>query len=183
MDDFRYMMLKNVNALTESEIRKLANIRRALPKPSEKTLMQKVIPADDIEQYISGQYFGVQGSIAIASDAKHLKTFEDYYYGLRLDYKNTKFHISRNSCGVIRFKSSKTPQNIVIPKGGTFDNWAYPFTSTGFTSGNNGRLGIPEWNLLQRIDFEDDAELWEVYSNGQEVLRAVFKNNKFHAIK
>ncbi len=27
------------------------------------------------------------------------------------------------------------------------------------------------------------AELWEVYSNGQEVLRAVFKNNEFHAIK
>jgi hypothetical protein len=183
MDDFRYMMLKNVNALTESEIRKLANIRRALPKPNEKTLMQKVIPADDIEQYISGQYFGVQGSIAIASDAKHLKTFEDYYYGLRLDYKNTKFHISKNSCGVIRFKSSKTPQNIVIPKGGTFDNWAYPFTSTGFTSGNNGRLGIPEWNLLQRIDFEDGAELWEVFNDGRETLRAVYKDGKFNTIK
>ena len=60
---------------------------------------------------------------------------------------------------MIRFKSSKTPQNIVIPKGGTFDNWGYPFTSIGFTSGNNGRLGISEWNLLQRIDFEDGTEL------------------------
>jgi len=30
---------------------------------------------------------------------------------------------------------------------------------------------------------EDGAELWEVYINGQEVLRAVFINNKFHVIK
>ena len=183
MDDFHYMMLKQVNTLTEAEKMKLARIRNALPKPNANTVMQKIIPADDIEQYISGQYLGVQGSIAIASDAKHLKTFEDYYYGLRLDYKNTKFHISKNSCGVIRFKSSKTPQNIVIPKGGTFDNWAYPFTSTGFTSGNNGRLGIPEWNLLQRIDFEDGAELWEVFNDGRETLRAVYKDGKFNTIK
>ena len=33
------------------------------------------------------------------------------------------------------------------------------------------------------VTIEDGSELWEVYSNGQEVLRAVFKNNKFHAIK
>ncbi len=33
------------------------------------------------------------------------------------------------------------------------------------------------------ITKEDGAEVWEVYSNGQEVLRAVFINNKFHVIK
>ena len=51
-------------------------------------------------------------------------------------------------------------------------NMDYPFTSIGFTSGNNGRLGIPEWNLLQRIDFEDGAELWEVFNDGRETLRS-----------
>lgn len=54
----------------------------------------------------------------IASDTKHLKSFEDYYYGLRLDYTDTKFHISKNSCGVIRFKSKEVVDNIIIPKGG-----------------------------------------------------------------
>ena len=48
----------------------------------------------------------------------------------------------------------------------------YPFTSIGFTSGNNGRLGIPEWNLLQRIDFEDGAELWEVVNDGRKTRRS-----------
>ena len=84
---------------------------------------------------------------------------------------------------VISFKSKDIPQNIVIPKGGTFDNWVYPFTSTGFTAGNNGRFGIPEWNLLQRIDFEDGAELWEVFNDGRETLRAVYKDGKFNTIK
>ena len=37
------------------------------------------------------------------------KSFEDYYYGLRLDYEKTKFHLSKNSCGVIRFKSEVNP--------------------------------------------------------------------------
>ena len=84
---------------------------------------------------------------------------------------------------VIRFKSKDIPENIVIPNGGTFDNWLYPFTSTGFTSGNNGRLGIPEWNLLQRIDFEDGAELWEVFNDGTEKLRAIFDGVKFNRVK
>lgn len=92
-------------------------------------------------------------------------------------------HLSKNSCRVIRFKSKDIPENIVIPKGGTFDNWVYPFASTGFTSGNNGRLGIPEWNLLQRIDFEDGAELWEVFNDGRETLRAVYKDGEFNTIK
>ena len=174
MDDFRYMMLKNVNALTESEKVKLARIRNAIPKPDANTVMQKVIPKDDINKYLSGDYIEVGGSVAIASDTKHLKSFEDYYYGLRLDYIGTKFHISKNSCGVIRFKSKDIPGNIVIPKGGTFDDWDYPFTATGFTSGNRGRLGIPEWNLLRRVKFNEGDEIWEVSNDGKEILGAIY---------
>ena len=185
MDDFRYMMLKNVNALTESEKVKLARIRNALPKPDANTVMQKVIPKDDINKYLSGDYIEVGGSVAMASDTKHLKTFEDYYYGLRLDYIGTKFHISNNSCGVIRFKSKDIPGNIVIPKGGTFDDWDYPFTATGFTSGNRGRLGIPEWNLLRRVKFNEGDEIWEVSNDGKEILRAIYskEDEKFIIIK
>ena len=81
---------------------------------------------------------------------------------------------------VIRFKSEDAPQILVIP---TSEDIDYPFTAQGFTSGNNGRLGIPEWNLLQRIDFEDGAELWEVFNDGRETLRAVYKDGKFNTIK
>ena len=75
MDDFHY------------EIKKLTRIRKAIPKPDENTLMQKVVTKETMNRYLGGKYAGqVGGSVAIASDTKHLKTFEDYY-GLRLDYK------------------------------------------------------------------------------------------------
>ena len=50
----------------------------------------------------------------------------------------------------------------------------YPFTSIGFTSGNNGRLGIPEWNLLRRVKFNEGDEIWEVSNDGKEILRAIY---------
>ena len=88
MDDFHYMMQKHANALTPNEIKKLTRIRKAIPKPDENTLMQKVVTKETMNRYLGGKYAGqVGGSVAIASDTKHLKTFEDYYYGLRLDYK------------------------------------------------------------------------------------------------
>lgn len=38
---------------------------------------------------------------------------------------------------------------------------------------------ITSWYAI----IDEGAELWEVYSNGHKVLKTVFKNNKFHAIK
>ena len=110
------------------------------------------------------------------------KSFEDYYYGLRLDYEKTKFHLSKNSCGVIPFKSEDAPQILVIP---TSEDIDYPFTAQGFTSGNNGRLGIPEWNLLRRVKFNEGDEIWEVSNDGKEILRAIYskEDEKFIIIK
>ena len=177
LDDFHYMMQKNVNALTDAEKIKLTNIRNALPKPDANTLMQKAIPQRDIIKYLSGQYKEFGGFVSRASDAKHLKNFEDIYNGLRLDYSGTTFFVEEGSCGLIRFKSTDIPSKIVIPKGGTFDTYDYPFTSTGFTSGKQGRLGIPELNLTERIKFSNGDEIWEVLNNGTEKLRAVYNKD------
>ena len=61
----------------------------------------------------------------------------------------------------------------------------YPFTAHGFTSGNNGRLGVPEWNLLRRVKFNEGDEIWEVSNDGKEILRAIYSkgNKKFIIIK
>jgi hypothetical protein len=48
-----------------------------------------------------------------------------------------------------------------------------PFTGHGFTSGNNGLLGVPEWKTGY-LTPDNGAELWEVFSDGTEVLRAKF---------
>ena len=185
MDDFRYMMLKNVNALTESEKVKLARIRNAIHKPDANTVMQKVIPKTDIENYInptSNYYKQIGGYVSTAADTKHLKTFNDLYYGERLDYTNSKFFMSANSCGIIRFKNTRSSE-VVIPIGSQYNGYDYPFTAHGFTSGSNGRLGVPEWHFQSRIDIQEGTEIWEIFNDGTEELRAIFVGVKFNRVK
>ena len=45
----------------------------------------------------------------------------------------------------------------------------------GLPSGTNGRLGVPEWKMNSFADLQNgEAELWEVFSDGSEVLKARF---------
>ena len=192
IDDFRYMMLKRVNALTESEKATLARIRNAIPKPDANTLMQKVIPKDVINMYLRevNPYTTVGGFVTRASDAKHLKTYDDIYWGLRLDYVNDggrlMNYIEDGSCGVIRFKTKSTSE-LSIPREELLDNNNYPYTGHGFTSGKQGRIGVPEFKFRNQFyaELNDGAELYEVFSDGREVLKAIFSNkeNKFIPVK
>jgi len=58
-----------------------------------------------------------------------------------------------------------------------------PYTGNGFTGGNNGKLGVPEWKSPYNT-LNDGAELYEVFSDGTEILRARFSlaQNKFISI-
>ena len=99
------------------------------------------------------------------------KTFKNYwrdYYGLRLGYEKTL-----------------NLDNLVPPIDSRFTS-EYPFTRNGFTSGNNGRLGIPEYVLDKRVSPKIGSEIWRIKPDGTEELR-VFKeeNNieRFYKIK
>ena len=50
--------------------------------------------------------------------------------------------------------------------------WNYPFTP-----GNNSRLGVPEWNLPERIKITDGDEIWEVFNDGTQRLRGVYNED------
>ena len=88
-------------------------------------------------------------------------------------------HLSKNSCGVIRFKSEDALQILVIP---TSEDMDYPFTAQGFTSGNNGRLSVPEWYLQSRIDIQEGTEIWKITRDGRQTLYAVFENKTFKIV-
>lgn len=180
--DFKVLQQKRYDLMTNVEKIKFDNIRNSIATPDNITLLQKVIPKSDIQKYISGQYTQVGGFVSTAKDSKHLVTFEDMYYGLRLDYTQSNgvqpYSLSDGSCGVIRYKTD-TPNAQVPYLNGVTDD-PLPFTGNGMTGGNNGRLGAPEWTTPYNTPV-DGSELWEVYSNGTEVLRAVFdvSQNKF----
>ena len=94
-------------------------------------------------------------------------------------------HLLNNSCGVIKFKSKDIPENIVIPKGGTFDDWDYPFISHGFIAGIKGRIGVPEFTIPRDlgVSIEDGTGIWKTTRDGKQTLYAVFKEGKFIVIK
>ncbi|SFZ97122.1 Fibronectin type III domain-containing protein [Chryseobacterium limigenitum] len=188
MDDFHYIMQTPADKLSATELSKITNIRNAIAKPTESTLMQKVMPKSAIENYLKevNPYTTVGGFVTKAADAKHLKSYEDLYFGLRLDYVDDSGklynYVEDGSCGVIRFQS-KQSKDAIVPAGAAATE-KYPFTNHGFTSGNHGRLGAPEWKLNGYNNyFDDGAELWEVYNDGSEVLRAVYSKSKNRFVK
>ena len=78
-------------------------------------------------------------------------------------------HLSKNSGGIIRFKSKDIPENTVTPKGGIFNDWDNPFTSHGFTAEIKERTEVPEFTQKkinsrprQKLRFEiPKAEFFE----------------------
>ena len=124
---------------------RLRIFRNGVHFPDQITLLQKVIPLQDVALYMNNTYGGtVGGFLNVAADTKALHTQHDIYYGLRLDYPGTKFLPNGAGYAVIRFTSSQT-QNLAIPyceeMGGTYAH-AWPNTGGGFTSSTLGQGGF-----------------------------------------
>ncbi|MFN7911688.1 MAG: hypothetical protein ACK5QC_07665 [Bacteroidota bacterium] len=187
LNDFKLLQQKRyeIGLMTSIEKSHIDAIRDAIPIPNGSTILQKVIPKDDIIKYTSGQYTQIGGFVTTAKDAKHLNSFDDIYYGMRLDYTTSSgiqpFKLSDGSCGVIRYQTPNP--NLTVPKLPN-ETGALPYTGNGFTGGNNGRLGVPEWKSPYNTPNEG-AELWEVFSDGSEILKAKFSSiqNKFIPIQ
>ena len=163
---------------------KIARLRNAISSPTAETVMQKVIPASELDEYISGLYNNIQGFITKAADTKHLNSFDDLYYGLRLDYDGTKFFLDEGYCYVLRFKSKEVPLKVNVPRGRDFKD-SYPFTSHGFTAGIRGRIGVPEFIIRSgfRVPIEGGTEIWKITRDGKQTLYAVFEEGKFIVLK
>jgi len=176
---FNTIRLKSVKKYSNTEKTKMLSIRNSIPKPTKDTLMQKVVPFDDIKKYISGEY-QVKGFVSRAQDTKMLKTYSDYYNSLRLDYSGTKFNLKKDkSMGVIRFKSNDSSRlNIPYTKemgGSTIIQ--PPGTGNGFTAAKNGNI-LPEYVFPDKnMSLLDGAEIYEINQYGKEILRAVYDKN------
>ena len=162
---------------TEKQQFELKTIRTAVALPNGKTLLQKVIPLDDIALYmnnISGGKIG--GYVYEASDIKALETMHDMYWGLRLDYPESKFLENGAGYAVIRFKSSAI-NNLYIPycvEMGGEEPHALPNTGGGFTASILGEGGFPVYAFEGNYAPNEGAELYEVTPKGVEILRSVY---------
>ncbi|MEW7277092.1 fibronectin type III domain-containing protein [Aquimarina sp. 2201CG1-2-11] len=159
----------------------IKEIRNATPMPNENTILQKVAPLSNLKNYLGEEgytlYNTIGGFITRAKDAKHLNSYKDIFHGMRLDYKGTKFKLSDGYCIVIKYRA-KNP-TLKIPFG---EGQPYPYTGNGHTSGNQGRLGVPELESSY-VTPKDGAELFLRDSEGEEILVAVFSESENRFIK
>ncbi|HLP12191.1 MAG TPA: hypothetical protein VK177_09695 [Flavobacteriales bacterium] len=176
-------------------------IRNKIPALNSNTIMQKVTHIKYIESFFVaklGEPKKIGGYVTTAQDSKHLKNYQEIFDGMRLDYHNSIF-VSENAteCVVIRFKSN-TSGELGIPKnknnGGvlndpdindSYNKNLYPFTGHGFTSGQSGTLGVPEWKAEYgyELELQNGAEMYIVDNFGNEKLIAVYDATQFKFIK
>ena len=176
LEEFNKLRLTDVSQLTNDEKALLKMIRESIPMPDSNTLMQKVIPASDVQKYLDGTCTRIGGFVTRAEDVTQLKTYDDIYNSLRLDYPDTAYDIvSDDTLAVIRYNTNETPK-IQIPYSsemGGVTTGADPFTGNGFTKATNGQI-IPEYKMSDFARIEDGAQLIEIGKDGKETLKAIY---------
>lgn len=176
LEEFNKLRLTDVSQLTNDEKALLKMIRESIPMPDSNTLMQKVIPASDVQKYLDGTYTQIGGFVTRAEDVTQLKTYDDIYNSLRLDYPDTAYDIvSDDTLAVIRYNTNETSK-IQIPYSsemGGVTTGADPFTGNGFTKATNGKI-IPEYKMSDFARIEDGAQLIEIGKDGKETLKAIY---------
>lgn len=180
--DFIRISTDSAWALSATDKQALKNVRDGIKHPDEHTLLQKVIPLEDISTYMNNVYGGtVGGYVCEAADVKNLTTMEQVYKGLRLDYSGTKFKADGAGYAVIRFYSSAASR-MTIPyveeMGGTLSH-SWPTGGGGFTTSTLGNGGYPEWVCDGYNAPEEGAELYEVTPQGREILRSVYTSGRW----
>ncbi len=176
LEKFNDLRLKSADKLTDNEIKAMKAVRESIPNLNNNSIMQKVLPKEDISKYLDGSYNTVGGYVTRAQDVKQLNNYQDVFDSLRLDYKGTKFKPeSDDVLGIIRFKTpeaSKIKPPYCKEFGGDIKDGP-PFTGNGFTSATNGQI-IPEYKCGDYLKLTQGSELYELTKDGKEVLKAVY---------
>ncbi|PKR82387.1 hypothetical protein CWO92_24780 [Heyndrickxia camelliae] len=178
---FQELKLKHISELTSDEVRIMKEIRDSVTPITKETVLQKTIPASDIEKYISGDYAEIGGYVAKFDDVGHIKNYGDVVESFRLDYTSWNgtrpFPEDGNVYGKIKFTTNNVDR-IEIPYGERFGGTntdGPPCTQNGFTGSRNGEL-VPEWQFDNRYFPNNGAELYRV-TDGIEKLVAIFDSD------
>ena len=90
-DEFNRLRDTRVTEMSPSEYDMMIDIRKSIPKPTEQTVLQKIIPIENADNYFGDQGWGVGGFISERGDVVDIKTIEDAVKRLRLDYEGSPF--------------------------------------------------------------------------------------------
>lgn len=180
--DFNKYSVLEASQLDEPTRTKIKTIREdGVVKPATNTIMQKVIPLENVASFMNNENGMVGGFVCSAGDVKMLKSQTDIIEGMRLDYEGTKFKKDGGGYAVVRFMHN-IMNKLSIPfspaMGGTTLGDP-PFTGTGFTASLLNDGGYPEYKYDQYFTPTQGAELFVVTPSGKEILRSQFVDGRW----
>ena len=127
-------------------------VRKEIGIPAPKTKMNKTIPTEFVESYLSGERNSFAGFVSVDEHSKSLTTLPEIFEGNRLDYPNTPFDLAKTKTySKISFLLDEADK-LDIPFG-ELDNASYPFTGRGFTGSKN--IILPEYKLMEEHVFKN----------------------------
>ena len=127
-------------------------VRKEIGISAPKTKMNKTIPTEFVESYLSGERNFFAGFVSVDEHSKSLTTLPEIVEGNRLDYPNTPFDLEKTKTyAKISFFLDEADK-LDIPFG-ELDNASYPFTGRGFTGSKN--IILPEYKLMEEHVFKN----------------------------
>lgn len=186
----KYRVMKGDSIEDASIVKKMKQIREAIPEISNTTLLRKVIPYSQVEKYI-GDYGwdAIQGCICRNADVKKFVKYDDIIQALRLDYLdnsgNRVFPDGFGKYAYILF-TTESIDKIETPFcnnfGGTYDE-PFPFTGNGFTSAPN-KIVVPEYHTTPNMVLRPNigAEL-HIVEEANDVIVAIYDGEHFRKVE
>lgn len=199
-DELRNLVDKPIGDLSPDDTRRLVDARDAV-RVEPGTPMQRVITPDQVQDYLRGAsdtnpHFKPDETFGFTSrreDVEGLRTPQDMFDGLGLDYADTPYRAAGDDLGpnqggaavdemnVLRYQAGG-PEDVVVPRhsdlsgDGLFDGQAVdpanPFTGNGYTSG-----GIPKFRTDVATELDNGSEIWRIDASGRERLVAVLTDD------
>ena len=196
-DHLRDLVHTPIDQLTPHQIHELVEARNAVTVESG-TPMQRVITPQQVQDYLRGSsdgdpYFRPNETFGFTSryeDVAHLRTPQDMFDGLGLDYEKTPYRAEGDLLGpnqggtavndmhVLRYEA-QSGDDVIVPRhsdlggSGDFDAQAAdpgnPFTGNGYTSG-----GVPEFRTERAAQLPPGSEIWRVDASGERHLVATY---------
>jgi hypothetical protein len=191
-----------VTSLSPADAQVVIDVRTNLGSPAPGTTMQKIYSADDAIKLLDGTYAPNQvgGFVAAAPDTVALKTADQVFHGLGLDYAGNPFQRADGTVGevfAVRFElDAPTAATLGVPMGPlevqaglpvTYDagvgapGGGNPFLGNGFV-GKGGDAVIPEIHLPNRTVIGDRSEMYRIGADGSEQLFAVLINGAWQLV-
>jgi hypothetical protein len=145
------------------------------------TMMQKAVPAEQVDYYLERGYDRVAGFVHRAGEVEHLKSPGELFAALGLVYDGSPYQPDAKEAYVLRWPAHR-PSLYRIPYGGqseqalrAMDGWVIeraPFRGNGFAPGE-GKDVIAEFKV-DSVRLPHGAELWRMDADGDTQLVATF---------